>query len=278
MVAPGYQSSVRKYSSELRAPFPKCNILGVDIAATNNEECASYLIENIHELSGQYICFSNVHTTVMSNEDETYRKAQNSSLLSVPDGSPLAKTALARGYSHTKRMAAGDFMDIVFKTSEQNGMRHFFYGSKPETIKLLKKALKASYPKLQISGMYSPPFKALTPEEDAEHVRMINASNSDFVWVGLGAPKQERWMLEHKGRVDGLMLGVGACFDYFAGNIKRAPQWMQDASLEWLYRLMQEPRRLFGRYMSTNWKFIRMVAKENKGWKTGSSLEERNVG
>ena len=258
------ETKPRGYTPGLTAPFPKCRILGVDIAATNNEECAAYVIDNIRSLTGQYICFSNVHTTVMSNEDGAYRTAQNSSYLSVPDGSPLAKTALARGYDRTRRMAAGDFMDIVFRTSEENGMRHFFYGSKPETIGLLRKKLEEAYPRLQMSGMYSPPFKAPTVEEDAEHVRVINESNSDFVWVGLGAPKQERWMLEHMGRVDGLMLGVGACFDYFAGNIKRAPQWMQDASLEWLYRLMQEPRRLFGRYMSTNWKFIRMVLKENE--------------
>lgn len=261
------EAGAKGYIPGIAAPFSKCRILGVDIAATNNEDCAAHLLENIHSLSGQYVCFSNVHTTVMSNEDEAYRTAQNSSYLSVPDGSPLAKIALARGYDRTRRMAAGDFMDIVFRASEESGMRHFFYGSTPETIELLRKKLEEAYPKLEISGMYSPPFKALTDEEDAEHVRMINESHSDFVWVGLGAPKQERWMLKHMGRVDGLMLGVGACFDYFAGNIKRAPQWMQDASLEWLYRLMQEPRRLFGRYMSTNWKFIRMVSKENRGIK-----------
>lgn len=253
------------------SPFQKCSILGVEIAATNNEECAAYVIENIDRLAGQYVCFSNVHTTIMSNEDESYRIAQNSSFLSVPDGSPLAKTAFARGYDHTRRMAAGDFMDIVFKASEMNGQSHFFYGSKPETIELLEKKLREAYPRLRIAGMYSPPFKLLTAEEDAEHVKMINDSGADFVWIGLGAPKQERWMLEHAGRVDGLMLGVGACFDYFAGNIKRAPQWMQDASLEWLYRLIQEPRRLFGRYMTTNWKFIRMVSRENKQLKRGNA-------
>ena len=104
--------------------------------------------------------------------------------------------------------------------------------------------------------MYSPPFRALTPEEDAQVIEMINAAEADFVWIGLGAPKQEYWMAEHEGKIRGLMVGVGAAFDYLAGNISRAPEWMQKHSLEWLYRLMQEPKRLFYRYFHTNTSFI----------------------
>ena len=120
----------------------------------------------------------------------------------------------------------------------------------------LKVHLEKEYPGLQIAGMYSPPFRALSLEEDKEMIAMINAGNADFVWIGLGAPKQERWMSEHKGVIKGLMVGVGAAFDYLAGNIERAPMWMQKANLEWLYRLLQEPQRLFKRYFYTNTKFI----------------------
>ena len=104
--------------------------------------------------------------------------------------------------------------------------------------------------------MYSPPFRALSSEEDNEVIEKINETNPDFVWIGLGAPKQEKWMFDHQGSINGLMIGVGAGFDYYAGNIKRAPQWMQKCNLEWLYRLMQDPKRLFKRYFHTNIKFI----------------------
>ena len=134
--------------------------------------------------------------------------------------------------------------------------RHYFYGSTPETLALLRQVLKRRYPGAVIAGMESPPFRPLTEEEDAAAVARINAARPDFVWVGLGAPKQERWMAAHRGKVQALMVGVGAAFDYEAGNIRRAPAWMQRCSLEWLYRLLQDPRRLFKRYFVTNTKFM----------------------
>ena len=120
----------------------------------------------------------------------------------------------------------------------------------------LEAILEAEHAGIQIAGMYSPPFGPVSAAEDEEIVRLINEARADFVWVGLGAPKQERWMAEHQGKVKGLMVGVGAGFDYFAGNIKRAPEWMQRGNLEWFFRLLQEPRRLFSRYMKTNWSFV----------------------
>ena len=151
-------------------------------------------------------------------------------------------------------------MREIFEVSEACGYRHYFYGSTPETLKLLKEKVEEKY-HLAIVGLESPPFRKLTEEEDRKVVERINAARADFVWVGLGAPKQEKWMYEHKGRINGLMIGVGAGFDYFAGNIKRAPMWMQKCSLEWLYRLMQDPKRLFKRYLVTNTKFLWLTAK-----------------
>ena len=118
------------------------------------------------------------------------------------------------------------------------------------------KVLEREHPNVQIAGMYSPPFRTLSEEEDREIVCKINESGADFVWVGLGAPKQETWMAAHQGKVTGFMVGVGAAFDYLAGNIQRAPQWMQKCNLEWFYRLIQDPKRLFKRYLHTNTKFI----------------------
>jgi N-acetylglucosaminyldiphosphoundecaprenol N-acetyl-beta-D-mannosaminyltransferase len=128
----------------------------------------------------------------------------------------------------------------------------------------MKKRVLESYPDLNIVGMYSPPFRDLTKDENEEIVRMINDAKPDFVWIGLGAPKQEIWMARHKGIIEGVMIGVGAGFDYYAGNIKRAPWLMQVLYLEWLYRLMQDPRRLWKRYVTTNVKFVQLIITQQR--------------
>lgn len=236
--------------------IPSCNILGVDIAAIDMQWLLNFVDKNIGELSGDYICVSNVHTTVTAYEDKEYCKIQNGGIMAIPDGGPLSSVGHKRGFKNMKRTTGPSLMEEIFKISASKGYRHFFYGSTEETLKVLKKKLSEQYPDIKIVGMYSPPFRTLSNKEDDEIVKIINESAPDFIWVGLGAPKQEKWMASHQGRVTGLMVGVGAGFDYFAGNIKRAPEWMQKNNLEWLYRLMQEPRRLFKRYFITNTKFI----------------------
>ena len=135
-------------------------------------------------------------------------------------------------------------------------VRGCFSEKAQETLDILKATIEKNYPGAVIAGMYSPPFRPLTPEEDAAVIRRINETKPDFVWVGLGAPKQERWMAAHEDKVQAVMVGVGAAFDYEAGNIRRAPMWMQRHNLEWLYRLMQDPKRLFKRYLTTNIKYL----------------------
>ena len=155
-----------------------------------------------------------------------------------------------------QRTTGPSLMGEVFKISAERGYRHYFYGSTQETLDKLYATLIESYPGIQIAGMYSPPFRPMTEEEDKTIVKQINETNSDFIWIGLGAPKQEKWMAAHQCKVNGLMIGVGAGFDYYAGNIQRAPEWMQKSNMEWLYRLIQDPKRLFSRYLHTNTKFI----------------------
>lgn len=232
--------------------IPTCDILGVHIAAVNMKWVLEYLRKNIQDLKGDYICVSNVHTTVTSYEDSKYLAIQNNALMALPDGGPLSSLGRKRGYPNMERVTGPSLMGEVFK----EGYRHYFYGSTEETLELLKDKLIKDYPNMTIVGMYSPPFRLLTNEEDEEVIKHINDTNPDFVWVGLGAPKQEIWMSEHQGKISGLMIGVGAGFDYYAGNIKRAPLWMQEHNLEWLYRLIQDPKRLFKRYLVTNTKFI----------------------
>ena len=236
--------------------IPTCNIMGVNLAAIDMPWLIEFTKRYIKELSGNYMCVSNVHTTVMSFDDAEYCAVQNGGIMAIPDGGPLSSVGRKRGFSEMERTTGPDYLKEVLKISAEEGYRHYFYGSTEETLEKLKKHLEDEYPGVKVVGMYSPPFRALSETEDAEIIRMINQSDADLVWIGLGAPKQEYWMASHQGKIKGFMVGVGAAFDYLAGNISRAPMWMQKANLEWLYRLLQEPKRLFKRYFYTNTKFI----------------------
>lgn len=240
------------------------NILGTNINVTNMKETVETLQMRLDELRGHYVCVSNVHTTVTAYRDPEYRKVQNGAVLNIPDGKPLSIVQRRAGFAEASRVPGPDVMQEMFRVSEKKGYRHYFYGSKPETLKSLKKKLQEAYPDLCIAGMYSPPFRELTEEEDKKVIERINAAAPDFIWVGLGAPKQERWMAAHEGKVCGVMLGVGAGFDFHAGTVKRAPKWMQEMCLEWLFRIGQDPKRLLPRYLNTNFSFIFALLRERK--------------
>ena len=236
--------------------IPTCNIMGVNIAAINMEWLLEYLDKNLEDIKGDYICVSNVHTTVTSYEHPSYCSIQKRRTYG---NSRWRTTFFCRTETWISKYGTNDGAKSDGRDIQNlNGERipSLFYGSTEETLELLYKKLNENYPGIQIAGMYSPPFRPMTEEEDKAIVERINEVNPDFVWVGLGAPKQEKWMAEHQGKIDGLMLGVGAGFDYYAENIKRAPEWMQKSNLEWLYRLIQDPKRLFKRYLVTNTKFI----------------------
>lgn len=241
----------------MKSEITTCNILGTDIAVTNMSETIEYLEEHLDELRGEYICVSNVHTTVMAYEDKDYWQVQHDAAICLPDGKPLSVYSRKHGFPEAERVTGPDLMGELF--ARDNGMRHYFYGGKPETIETLSKVLREKYPHMQIAGMVSPPFRTLTDEEDSAEIQKMNNSGADIIWVGLGAPKQEKWMYEHRGEVNAVMIGVGAGFDYHAGTIKRAPLWMQKASLEWLYRLLQDPKRLLSRYFKTNLKYLWLI-------------------
>lgn len=231
-------------------------VFGVNYAIARTEEAVFHVLEHLKELSGKYICFSNVHTAVTAREDAEYRNVLNESAYTFADGNPIANLQRKEGYIGADRVAGPDFMEHMFRDTAKGEASHYFYGSSQKTLDALKDNLLKKYPGIDIRGMYSPPFRALSPEEDAEDVERINASGADIVWIGLGAPKQEKWMLAHRDKVKGVMMGVGAGFDFHAGTIKRAPVWIRKIGFEWLYRLFQDPKRLFSRYFVTNTKFF----------------------
>lgn len=249
-----------KYTkSELTSKIPLCNILGVNIAAINMEWLIEFTNLHIESLKKNYMCVVNVYSTVKANEDKYFLDILNQSVLSIPDGKPLSIIGRKRGYTNIARIAGPSYMEEIFKISNKYNYKHFFYGSTDKTMTLMILKLKELYPSINIVGFHTPPFKDNVEKLDQSMVDIINRSGADFIWVGLGAPKQEEWMFLNKDSIDGFMVGVGAGFDYIAGNIQRAPTWMQEVSLEWFYRLLQEPRRLLLRYLTTNSKFIWLI-------------------
>ncbi|MCD8038367.1 MAG: WecB/TagA/CpsF family glycosyltransferase [Lachnospiraceae bacterium] len=236
-----------------------CEILKTKINVTDMERTLEYLKERLDELRGSYICVSNVHTTVTAYENRDYREIQNSAAMALPDGAPLSVYQKKQGFADARRVTGPDLMLELLNIS---GYRHFFYGATDETLEAMKAAIAERFPGACVAGMYAPPFRNLTPEEDAAVVELINGAEPDFIWVGLGAPKQEQWMYAHRGMLCGVSIGVGAGFDYLAGDIKRAPVLMQKLCLEWLYRLLQDPKRLWKRYVTTNFKFLKYIWKE----------------
>lgn len=230
-------------------------IIDVPITATNMGDALAFISEHLTEIKGEYICVSNAHTTVMTHDDPAYYRVQTESLMSVPDGKPLSVVG-RKAVPTMSRVTGPDLMREVFEVSAERGYRHYLYGNTRENLDALVEALERDYPGIDICGAEPSVFRDMTPLEEAELAGRINRTEPDFVWVALGAPRQECFCHRMRGSIDGLMVGVGGAFNILAGITPEAPVWMQNLSLEWLYRLIQEPRRLFGRYLVTNSKFM----------------------
>ncbi len=254
--------AIKEQNAEEIHPFDICKILGVGVSVSKLDDAAKHICESIDTLRGKYICFTNAHTIITAHDDPEYLTVQNSSALTFADGKSVMNTEKKRGYDYAERTAGPDFMKKVFEKTSDGTLSHYFFGSTNETLSELRRLLKLRYPNINIAGTFSPPY---TPDgECSEAIELIKEANPDFIWIGLGAPKQEKWMYRHMNEFNGVMLGVGAGFDFHANTLKRAPVFMQKMGLEWLYRLMQEPKRLFKRYFVTNTKYMKLVGKENK--------------
>jgi N-acetylglucosaminyldiphosphoundecaprenol N-acetyl-beta-D-mannosaminyltransferase len=204
----------------------------------------------------RHVSICNVHSVVTASRDEAFRKVLAASDMATPDGAPVAWMLRRQGFSGQPRVSGPDLMWALFERCSAAGISIYFYGSTDETLALLTERIRPLFPALRIAGLESPPFRTLTAEEDIVAVERINASGAGVVFVGLGCPKQESWMADHRGRVQAVMIGVGAAFDFHAGTVRRAPAWMRDNGLEWLHRLASEPGRLWKRYLVTNTLFI----------------------
>jgi len=206
---------------------------------------------------GNYIVVSNANDVIAGKRNAKIKKAVNASNLSVPDGISVVLLARLKGRHIERRVYGPDLMLEFLKLAEIRGYSNFFYGTTQNTLDLLINNLKTRFPKLKVVGIYAPPFRPLSEAEDKVIVETINKASPDVVWVGLGTPKQQLWMYEHKDRLNvPVMVGVGAAFDFLAGTKLQAPRWIRDNGFEWLFRLITEPKRLWRRYLIDGSLFI----------------------
>ena len=210
----------------------------------------------------RYVCACNVHSVVTAQRDAALAASVRGADMVLPDGSPVAWLMRQSGHAAQQRVSGPDLMWRYFAAAAVYGESIFLYGGSSDTLERLSGRIRATFPGLRIVGAHSPPFRPLTAEEDLAVVNMINASGATTVWVSLGCPKQELWMAEHRGRIKSVLIGVGAAFGFHAGTTRRAPPWMRRLSLEWLHRLLSEPRRLWRRYLTTNTLFVLAAARQ----------------
>jgi N-acetylglucosaminyldiphosphoundecaprenol N-acetyl-beta-D-mannosaminyltransferase len=246
----------------------RVNMIGVGIDPFDMAQAVATLEQWCQEGRRDYLCCVSVHGLVTAQRDWEIRDALNRAGLVVEDGMPLVWWCRRAGFAQAGRVCGSDLLDAMCALAVRRGYRHYFYGGAPHVVEQLVSRLSGRYPGLAIAGYRSPPFRPLSVEEDAAEVAAINATRPDFVWVGLGMPKQEKWMAVHVGRIQAAaLIGVGAAFDFHAGTKPRAPRWMQHSGLEWLFRLISEPRRLAGRYLIDNTIFLTHAARQLTGLK-----------
>ena len=243
--------------------FSRVDILGIQFSALDLASAVGLVSTMIENGQRGYVCVCPVSTIMACQEDKKFLDIVNSADLVTLDGMPSVWIARAKGLKNVGRVYGPDLMLAICELSQPRGYKHYFYGSTRETLDKLIDHLKLKFPKLKISGSFSPPFRKATVTEDEEVVERINRANPDFLWVGLGSPKQDFWIYEHRDRINAsVMLAVGAAFDFIAGTKPQAPKWMQRSGLEWLFRLCCEPKRLWRRYLIGNTMFIFLLMKE----------------
>lgn len=233
------------------------NILGVPIAIVNRNQSAAQIEEWIKNGHKSYVTVTGVHGIMESQYDEELKKIHRRAGMCVPDGMPTVWIGKLYGHKYMSRVYGPDLMLEIMRRSVEKEYTHFFYGGKKGVSDLLKERLFSQFPGLKIVGTFSPPFRAMTEEEENNLTNLIEKLAPDIIWVGLSTPKQEKWMATHIENLNTkIMVGSGAAFDFHAGLLRQAPRWMQRMSLEWLFRLYIEPRRLWKRYLINNPLFI----------------------
>jgi N-acetylglucosaminyldiphosphoundecaprenol N-acetyl-beta-D-mannosaminyltransferase len=249
------------------ANCPSFSTLGVRVDALQIPDVVA-LIEQWIESPQQcrYVAVTGMHGVTEAQHDASFKHILNAADLVVPDGMPLVWLGRLRGFPLARRVYGPELMMTFCQQTAPRDRRHFFFGGTPGLPEKLAVNLRRQIPELQIAGTFSPPFGRITPEEDEAIVKEINATSPDVIWVGLSEIKQGRWMYEHRDKLNAkVLIGIGAAFDFLAGTKRQAPEWMRENGLEWLFRLLQEPRRLWRRYLVYGSQFLFLVFLEQAG-------------
>ncbi len=237
-------------------------ILGTRVDPTSYESATMQMLKWAQHHESRYVCVANVHTAMEAYDSPEFQGVVNAADLVTPDGMPLVWIMRCLGYPQQERVYGPELTIKLIEAVAIQEITVGFYGSSTKTLEQLIASFKEKYPNLKIAYHHSPPFRPLTTEEDEAVIRAVNASGTKILFVGLGCPKQERWMAAHRGKIQAVMLGVGAAFDFHSGAKRQAPLWMQRSGLEWLFRLIQEPQRLWRRYLIYNSRFIVLVLEQ----------------
>jgi N-acetylglucosaminyldiphosphoundecaprenol N-acetyl-beta-D-mannosaminyltransferase len=245
--------------------MPKSVILGVHTDAQRFDEAVTTLITAATDSRHQYVSTCPVYTLMMCRENPTVMQAVNGAGMVTADGMPIVWVQRQRGNPQAERVYGPDLLQALCQQTANTPIRHYFWGGEPGVAEQLANRLQALYPGLNIAGTHSPPIEPIPAYPDPQVVERLNAAHADIIWIGLGSPKQDLWMARYRPVLNApLLIAVGAAFDMLAGTRKQAPRWMQRSGLEWLFRLIQEPRRLFKRYLVYNPLFIWHLWRENQ--------------
>lgn len=265
------KSNTSKSVSVIGSEDRRCHILGVPVSVITMDSAIARLRFLADKEAGSYVCVTDVYNIMVAQRDDAHRKVLQGADMVTPDGSPLSWVARSRGVSDIRRVCGPDLFAETMDVSRRFGWKHYFLGGAEGVPERLAERMREAFPGVQIVGTYSPPFRRLTAEEDETLVANIRQADPDFLWIGLGCPKQERWMADHVDRLPGIVqIGVGAAFNFHSGEIARAPSWMRKNGLEWLHRLKSEPRRLWKRYLLHGPAF--MLASSRESWKLSRSI------
>ena len=252
----------------MKTDLQRVNVLGVGISVLNLPSALAAIATAVGARRKGYICVTGVHGVMEAQDDAGFKNILNDAFLCTPDGMPMVWAGKLDGHREMSRVYGPDLMLDVCQWSETSGAKHFFYGGAEGVAEVLAQKLQAKFPKMQIAGTYTPPFRALNADEVKKLQAQISETAPDILWVGLSTPKQEKFMAEFLPKLDvTLMVGVGAAFDFHSGRTKQAPRWMQRSGLEWLFRLGSEPRRLGKRYLRNNPLFASKFCAQMLRWK-----------
>jgi N-acetylglucosaminyldiphosphoundecaprenol N-acetyl-beta-D-mannosaminyltransferase len=251
-------------SSEESRPESR-TVLGMRVDATSYGEAARRVVRWAQAGRSAYVCVATVHMVMEAFDSPVFREVVNGADLVTPDGRPLVWALGGLGVKGATQVRGADLTMRVAELAAREGVPIGLYGGTPELLEIFADRLEERHPGVRVACRIAPPFRPLTPEEDEAVTREIAASGARVLFVGIGCPKQERWMAAHKGRIPAVMLGVGAAFDFHTGRVRQAPRWMQVAGLEWVFRLLMDPRRLWKRYLKHNPRFVAMFALQYTG-------------